>query len=70
MLSKYLPPGWNLASPIALLAGQGGEDSYPWELAKAAQAKGVCLKLIALKSETSLELEKLFKPEDIRRVAV
>lgn len=70
MLSRFLPPGWAADAPLALIAGQGGTHSYPWELVRAAQAKGADLRLIALKGETTEELKGLFSSDNIREVTV
>jgi DUF1009 family protein len=70
MPSRFLPPDWDPSASIVILAGQGGGGSYPWELIQAARSQGARLKLLALKNETSPELEKLFKPEDVKRAAV
>lgn len=68
--SRFLPSFWNPQTPIALLAGQGGAGSYPWEMVRCAQLQGVPLRLLSLKNETSPELECLFDKEFIRHVTV
>ncbi len=70
MLSRFLPPAWPDEAPLALLAGQGGEGSYPYELAERAHSKGAQLGLISLKGETFPELERLFDKNAIWRVTL
>jgi UDP-2,3-diacylglucosamine hydrolase len=69
-MSRFLPEGWNLSEPIALLAGQGGKGSYPYLLAQAARKAGVPLRLVALKGETDPELGALFGAEEVCKIAI
>ncbi len=62
--SAFLPPDFNPARPIALIAGRG---SYPVITAAAIRAAGVPLRLIAMDDETSPELVASFPaPERIQ----
>jgi DUF1009 family protein len=70
MFSKYLPHSWKDSQSIAIMAGQGGKDSYPWLMASAAIKSGIPVKLVSFKGETSPELEALFAPKDVARVAI
>ncbi len=55
--SAFLPPDFNPARPVALIAGRG---SYPAFTAAAIRKTGVPLRLIALEEETSPELTATF----------
>ena len=57
MLSAYLPPGYDPARPIALIAGRG---HYPVATAAAIRRAGLPLRLIALEEETLPELRASF----------
>jgi UDP-2,3-diacylglucosamine hydrolase len=70
MSSRFLPAQWSSATPIALLAGQGGEGSYPYLMARRALDLGVPLRLIALKGETDAALASLFPAAHQAQVAV
>lgn len=59
--SSFLPERWQDA-PIGLLAGQGGEGSYVWELINSAKLAGVDLRLISMRHETSPAVVGLFDP--------
>jgi DUF1009 family protein len=59
--SAFLPPDFNPARPIALIAGRG---SYPVITAAAIRAAGVPLRLIAMDDETSPELIASFPGQD------
>ncbi len=61
--SRFLPPDFNPARPVALIAGQG---LYPQLVARAIRAAGVPLRLIAFEEETPSELVETF-PESERR---
>jgi DUF1009 family protein len=52
-LSSYLPPGFDPARPVALIAGQG---IYPRLVADAVRQAGLSLRLIAFEEETPPEL--------------
>jgi DUF1009 family protein len=62
--SAFLPAGFDLQRPVALIAGQG---LYPVLVAQAIRRAGVPLRLIAFDGETSPELVASF-PEAERRV--
>ncbi len=57
MPSAFLPPDFNPARPVALIAGRG---SYPVFAAAAIRQAGVPLRLIALDEETAPELTASF----------
>ncbi len=57
MLSAFLPPDFNPARPVALIAGRG---QYPVFTAAAIRRAGVPLRLIALEEETAPELTASF----------
>jgi DUF1009 family protein len=59
--SAFLPPDFNPARPIALIAGRG---SYPVITAAAIRAAGVPLRLIAMDDETSAELIASFPEQE------
>lgn len=61
-LSNFLPATFDKSRPLGLIAGQG---LYPLLVARAAQAAGVPLRLIAFEEETSSELLS-FVPESER----
>ena len=61
MLSAFLPPDFNSARPVALIAGRG---SYPVITAAAIRAAGVPVRLIAMDDETSPELIASFPDKD------
>jgi DUF1009 family protein len=60
--SRFLPPAFDAARPLALIAGQG---LYPRLVAQAVRAAGVPLRLIAFEGETPPELFATF-PESER----
>ncbi len=62
MPSAFLPPDFNPARPVALIAGRG---SYPVITTAAIRAAGVPVRLIAMDDETSPELIASF-PESER----
>jgi len=66
MISGFLPAGWSDDTPLILLAGQGEEGSYPYELAERALVKKAAISLLALKDETSPAVMGLFDPREIR----
>jgi DUF1009 family protein len=66
-LSRFLPPDFNPARPLALIAGQG---TYPIMVAAAARAAGVPLKLVAFEEETPPELVASFTRQDHRMLKV
>lgn len=70
MPSRFLPASWPSSHNITLLCGQGGQNSYPWELIHAARGKNVKINLLALKGETSDEIKALFDENSRREVAV
>lgn len=53
MISRFLPPDYDPARPVALIAGQG---TYPVLIATAVRAAGIPLRLIAFEEETTPEL--------------
>lgn len=57
MSSAFLPPDFNPARPVALIAGRG---AYPAFTAAAIRRAGVPLRLIALEEETPPELTAAF----------
>jgi DUF1009 family protein len=59
--SAFLPPDFNPARPVALIAGRG---SYPVITAAAIRAAGVPVRLIAMDDETSPELIASFAEKD------
>lgn len=59
--SAFLPAGFSAARPLALIAGQG---LYPRLTARAAQAAGVPVRLIAIDGETSPELIESFPADE------
>ena len=61
MPSAFLPPDFNPARPVALIAGRG---SYPVITAAAIRAAGVPLRLIAMDDETEPELIASFAPAE------
>jgi DUF1009 family protein len=65
--SAFLPPGYDPARPIALIAGQG---VYPILAARSIRAAGLPVKLIAFADETSPELVESFAEADRRQVLV
>ena len=65
--SAFLPPGYDPARPIALIAGQG---VYPVLVARSIRAAGLPVKLIAFADETSPELVESFAEADRRQVLV
>lgn len=67
MPSAFLPPAFDPARPIALIAGQG---LYPILAARAIRQAGVPLKLIAFEEETRPELYDSFAEPDRRRLLV
>jgi len=56
-LSAFLPPDFNPARPLALIAGRG---QYPVFTAAAVRRAGVPLRLVALEEETAPELTASF----------
>jgi DUF1009 family protein len=56
MSSRFLPSGWSTSDRIALLSGQGGIGSYPWQLWHNAQSSGFALPIVSMRGETSAEL--------------
>jgi DUF1009 family protein len=63
-VSAFLPPGFDPARPLALIAGQG---RYPQLIAESVRRAGIPLRLIAAQDETASELIASF-PERDRRV--
>lgn len=66
-LSAHLPPKFDPALPIALIAGQG---LYPALVAKAARAAGIPVRLIAFEGETAPELVATFPEAERHSVHV
>lgn len=60
-LSAFLPPDFDPARPLALIAGRG---QYPVFTAAAVRRAGVPLRLIALEEETASELTSSFPPPE------
>lgn len=67
MLSAHLPPDFDAARPVALIAGQ---TLYPRLTADAIRAAGLHLKLIAFEEETSPELWDSVPEADRVRIKV
>lgn len=63
-LSRFLPPDYDAARPIAIIAGKA---SYPVVLVEAIRKLGIPLRLVAFEGETETELIDGFEPE-MRRV--
>jgi len=59
-LSRFLPPDFDPARPIGIVAGRG---VYPKLLADAARAAGAETRLLAFRDETMPELYDAFPPE-------
>jgi DUF1009 family protein len=66
-LSAFLPPDYNPARPLTLIAGQG---LYPQLVARAVRAAGVPLRLVAFEEETPPELIESFAPGHRRLLKV
>lgn len=60
MLSRFLPPDFDPAQPIGLIAGRG---VYPKLVADAARAAGAQIRLLAFEGEATDELYDSFPPE-------
>lgn len=65
--TRFLPPGFDLAQPIVIIAGKG---RYPALLAECAREYKANIKLIAFENETEPSLLESFRPEDRRVVPV
>jgi DUF1009 family protein len=61
MLSAFLPPHFDPARPVALIAGRG---QYPVITAAAIRRAGVPLRLVAMDDETSPDLVASFPPAE------
>jgi DUF1009 family protein len=66
-LSAYLPAGFDVRRPVALIAGQG---AYPVITARALRKAGVPVRLLAFADETSPELVAAFPEADRRTILV
>lgn len=66
-LSAFLPPDYDPARPLTLIAGQG---LYPQLVARAVRAAGVPLRLVAFEEETPPELIESVAPEHRRLLKV
>ncbi len=65
--SSFLPPGFDPARPVALIAGQG---LYPALVAAAVRRAGVPLRLIAFEDETPAGLVESVPPHERRLLKV
>ena len=65
--SRFLPPGFDPARPVAIIAGKG---RYPALLAEAARARGAQVRLVSFEEETDPALIASFAPSDHRAVPV
>jgi UDP-2,3-diacylglucosamine hydrolase len=66
-LSAFLPAGFDIRRPIALIAGQG---VYPMLIADAVRSADVPLRLVAFEEETKPELIASFPRQDNRLIKV
>ncbi len=64
-MSRFLPNNYDKSRPLALIAGQG---TYPMELAAAARAAGVTVRLIGFEGETAPELLEQFEDRVVIKV--
>lgn len=60
MLSRFLPPDFDVSRPLVLIAGQG---LYPQLVAQSIRAAGLELRLVAFEEETRPALVDSFAPE-------
>lgn len=66
-LSRFLPPDFDPARTVAVIAGQG---RYPALLVECARARGAVVKLVSLDEETDPALVDTFAPADRRAIPV
>jgi DUF1009 family protein len=65
--TRFLPPGFDLGRPIAVIAGKG---RYPALLAECARARGAAVRLVSFEEETDPALVASFAPAERRAVPV
>ena len=65
--TKFLPAGFDLKKPIAVIAGQG---RYPALLIESARAQGANIKLLSFEQETDPKLIETFSAQDHRSITV
>lgn len=65
--TRFLPAGFDLSQPIAVIAGQG---RYPALLIESAQALGAQVKLLAFENETEPTLFESFSAPNRRSITV